>query len=83
MHEFLTKADLYRLMAYPILSEKETEGVTVELTDLLGGERKQIGFDDLKKKTLTTPTTSTSELLPNDQSQDRPRLNSAERVRLL
>lgn len=70
-------------MAYPILSEKETEGVTVELTDLLGGERKQIGFDDLKKKTLTTPTTSTSELLPNDQSQDRPRLNSAERVRLL
>ena len=70
-------------MAYPKLSEKETEGVTVELTDLLGGEREQIGFDDLKKKTQITPTTSTSELLPNDEPQGRPRLNSAERVSLL
>ena len=69
-------------MAYPKLLVKETEGITVELTDLLDGERKQIGFDNSKEKTLTTPT-STSELLPSDQPQGRPRLNSAERVSLL
>ena len=74
-----TKAD-YLLMAYPKLSEKETDGINVEMTDLLGGERKQIGFDDASGKKLTTPTTSTSDLLPADQSESRPRLNSAERV---
>lgn len=79
VHELLDKAD-YLVMAYPELSEKETDGINVEMTDLLGGERRQIGFDDSNRKKLTTPTTSTSDLLPADQSESRPRLNSAERV---
>ena len=62
-------------MAYPKLLEKEDEGMNIQLTDMAGGERKQIGFSEI----ATTPT-STSELVIDDEAKMRPRLNTAERV---
>ena len=73
-------------MAYPNLSEKEEGGVKIELTTVAGEEERQIGFDEL----ATTPTSendirdSTSKLLlAVDKDEKRPRLNTAERVRIL
>lgn len=69
-------------MAYPNLSEKETEDMTIELKEIGGEEKEQIGFEWLKDK-ATTPTSGSeaSQLLTDDdQPQKRPRLSTAERV---